>query len=178
MAKCSIICALMKPSDCSLSLSLSCCYIPCPSLHLIFQFLQFVHNLQNIRNVKARSSKVPNILSMGAICGKTCELYTDILCLVPSCEERNHMGTFCEITLNQVKPSLHKKFNIVLHFTVNIIDPPMPFSTLSQTLMPSPLSYRHSTKKPVTTMLTYPWKCTVLHCNHLGNTWKPLVLMT
>ena len=26
-------------------------------------------------------------------------------------------------------------------------------------------------------MLTYPWKCTVLHCNHLGNTWKPLVLM-
>ena len=38
--------------------------------------------------------------------------------------------------------------------------------------------YSHSTKKPVTTMLTYPWKCTVLHCNHLGNTWKPLVLMT
>ena len=36
----------------------------------------------------------------------------------------------------------------------------------------------HSTEKPVTTMLTYPWKCTVLHCNHLGNTWKPLVLMT
>ena len=33
-------------------------------------------------------------------------------------------------------------------------------------------------KKPVTTMLTYPWKCTVLHCNHLGNAWKPLVLMT
>ena len=27
-------------------------------------------------------------------------------------------------------------------------------------------------------MLTYPWKCTVLHCNHLGNTWKTLVLMT
>ena len=27
-------------------------------------------------------------------------------------------------------------------------------------------------------MLTYPWKCTVSHCNHLGNTWKPLVLMT
>ena len=27
-------------------------------------------------------------------------------------------------------------------------------------------------------MITYPWKCTVLHCNHLGNTWKPLVLMT
>ena len=38
--------------------------------------------------------------------------------------------------------------------------------------------YIHSTKKPVTTMLTYPRKCTVLHCNHLGNTWKPLVLMT
>ena len=27
-------------------------------------------------------------------------------------------------------------------------------------------------------MLTYPWKCTVLHCTHLGNTWKPLVRMT
>ena len=38
--------------------------------------------------------------------------------------------------------------------------------------------HKHSTKKPVTTMPTYPWKCTVLHCNHLGNTWKPLVLMT
>ena len=37
---------------------------------------------------------------------------------------------------------------------------------------------RHTTKRPVTTMLIYPWKCTVLHCNHLGNTWKPLVLMT
>ena len=36
----------------------------------------------------------------------------------------------------------------------------------------------HCTKKPVTTILTYPWKCTVLHCNHLGNTWKPLVPMT
>ena len=36
----------------------------------------------------------------------------------------------------------------------------------------------HCAKKPVTTMLTYPWKCTVLHCSHLGNTWKPLVLMT
>ena len=40
------------------------------------------------------------------------------------------------------------------------------------------LSNHYSTKKPVTTMLTYPWKCTVLHCNHLGNTWKPLVVMT
>ena len=30
-------------------------------------------------------------------------------------------------------------------------------------------------------MLTYPWKCTVFQFysfNHLGNTWKPLVLMT
>ena len=36
---------------------------------------------------------------------------------------------------------------------------------------PHPLSiYEHSTKKPVTTMLTYPWKCTVLHCNHLETT--------
>ena len=41
-----------------------------------------------------------------------------------------------------------------------------------------PASEVHCAKKPVTTMLTYPWKCTVLHCNHLGNTWKPLVLMT
>ena len=40
------------------------------------------------------------------------------------------------------------------------------------------IAKHHCAKKPVTTMLTYPWKCTVLHCNHLGNTWKPLVLMT
>ena len=37
---------------------------------------------------------------------------------------------------------------------------------------------QHKKIHAVTTMLTYPWKCTVLHCNHLGNTWKPLVLMT
>ena len=32
----------------------------------------------------------------------------------------------------------------------------------------------HSVKKAstVTTMLTHTWKCKVLHCNHLGNTWK------
>ena len=40
------------------------------------------------------------------------------------------------------------------------------------------LDQTYTAKKPVTTMPTYPWKCTVLHCNHLGNTWKPLVLMT
>ena len=39
-------------------------------------------------------------------------------------------------------------------------------------------SIDHCAKKPVTTMLTYQWKCTVLHYNHLRNTWKPLVLMT
>ena len=50
---------------------------------------------------------------------------------------------------------------------------------VSNIVVLSPATYcTHSTKKPVTTMLTYPWKCTVLHCNHLGNTWKPLVLMT
>ena len=41
----------------------------------------------------------------------------------------------------------------------------------------SDCSCSHCAKKPVTIMLTYPWKCTVLHCNHLG-TWKPLVLIT
>ena len=62
---------------------------------------------------------------------------------------------------------------------------PIPAHTLPQNFR-TPLlvckfrfnHFLHSTKKPVTTMLTYPWKCTVLHCNHLGNTWKPLVLMT
>ena len=51
-------------------------------------------------------------------------------------------------------------------------------STPTQHLEKHFLLYFHCAKKPVTTMLTYPWKCTVLHCNHLGNTWKPLVLMT
>ena len=47
-----------------------------------------------------------------------------------------------------------------------------------ETVLPI-LSWKpHCAKKPVTIMLTYPWKCTVLHCNYLGNTWKPLVLMT
>ena len=29
-----------------------------------------------------------------------------------------------------------------------------------------------------TALGVYPWKCTCLLCNHLGNTWKPLVLIT
>ena len=51
-------------------------------------------------------------------------------------------------------------------------------TTYSQTNGNESESGLHRTKNPVTTMLTYPWKCTVLHRNHLGNTWKPLVLMT
>ena len=37
----------------------------------------------------------------------------------------------------------------------------------------------HSVKKDstVTTMLTHTWKSKVLHCNHLGNTWRKLVLI-
>ena len=46
---------------------------------------------------------------------------------------------------------------------------------ITYTVLQQPITVQ---KKPVTTMLTYPWKYTVLHCNHLGNTWKPLVLMT
>ena len=42
----------------------------------------------------------------------------------------------------------------------------------------SEMALQHCANRSVTTMLTYPWKCTVLHCNHMGNTWKPLVLMT
>ena len=45
-------------------------------------------------------------------------------------------------------------------------------------IKPANCIHVHCAKKPVTTMLTYPSKWTVLHCNHLGNTWKPLVLMT
>ena len=52
------------------------------------------------------------------------------------------------------------------------------YFSCSRRYMPHSHVSVHSTKQPVTTMLTYPWKCTVLHCNHLGNTWKPLVLMT
>ena len=54
-----------------------------------------------------------------------------------------------------------------------VIKTPLPFTVLFYVTYPI-----HCAKKPVTIMLTYPWKCTVLHCNHLGNTWKPLVLMT
>ena len=52
------------------------------------------------------------------------------------------------------------------------------WSVVDKEQLKSDKQNRHCAKKPVTTMLTYPWKCTVLHCNHLGNTWKPLVLMT
>ena len=54
-------------------------------------------------------------------------------------------------------------------------------ASLYETTLYSTLLYHSycttAQKKTVTTMLTYPWKCTVLHCKNLGNTWKPLVLM-
>ena len=54
----------------------------------------------------------------------------------------------------------------------------VPHSSEHEQLQVTWFIWRHCAKKPVTTMLTYPWKCTGLHCNHLGNTWKPLVLVT
>ena len=70
------------------------------------------------------------------------------------------------------RPSHSSKYYQNTTYMITTID--QLISDIYHTLCES----RHSTKKPVTTMLTYPWKCTVLHCNHLGNTWKPLVLMT
>ena len=68
------------------------------------------------------------------------------------------------------------------HFTLQAIitltDRQIIVLVCSRVISTSPSEVDHCAKKPVTTMLTYPWKCTVLHCNHLGNTWKPLVLMT
>ena len=67
--------------------------------------------------------------------------------------------------------SYHANF---LEFLISV-----PYSScFSPTALPHMWVIYHCAKKPVTTMLTYPWKCTVFHCNHLGNTWKPLVLMT
>ena len=48
------------------------------------------------------------------------------------------------------------------HWTVHLMS-----ASLSQVIIGL-----HCAKKPVTTILTYPWKYTVLHCNHLGNTWR------
>ena len=59
----------------------------------------------------------------------------------------------------------------------------MEFEILAEVVAEHPCAVSSNTashtaqKKPVTTMLTYPWKCSFT-CNHLGNTWKPLVLMT
>ena len=66
-------------------------------------------------------------------------------------------------------------FILLQHFSQNVM-----YSSDDNALRRDNTECKHSTEKPVTTMLTYPtypWKCTVLHCNHLGNTWKPLVLM-
>ena len=65
----------------------------------------------------------------------------------------------------------------VYHFH-NAIYKPMTFHDTNSGSINQEDCRLNSTKRPVTTMLTYPWKCTVLYCNHLGNTWKPLVLMT
>ena len=73
------------------------------------------------------------------------------------------------IRLSKVMPSL-------IGMT-SVIHPAMCISQLLWSTKERVKIY-HCAKMPVTTMLTYPWKCTVLHCNHLGNTWKPLVLMT
>ena len=94
----------------------------------------------------------------------------------------------------QLRITLSSFFKIHSHFQLALCMQPMSvleYAVFSQSLFTvyalfaanhcsccAFCSQSHSTKKPVTTMLTYPWKCTVLHCNHLGNTWKPLVLMT
>ena len=67
----------------------------------------------------------------------------------------------------------YRKVFVLLPVLYNVLNKNQPDSTREIFMTTVPI-----TKKPVTTMLTYPWKCTVLHCNHLGNTWKPLVLMT
>ena len=67
---------------------------------------------------------------------------------------------------------------IILLYKLNVLDALFPDQLYYGIANGRMINKAHSTKKPVTTMLTYPWKCTVLHCNHLGNTWKPLVLMT
>ena len=43
-------------------------------------------------------------------------------------------------------------------------------SARAMPMLPLPTQQLRCAKKPVTTMLTYPWKCTVLHCNHMETT--------
>ena len=88
--------------------------------------------------------------------GNEFAVLTNILCLLRSCSKLTHAH------------------NIKAHVQIFIYM--LAVFTTTRTDIDSEVI--HSTKKSVTTMLTYPWKCTVLHCNHLGNTWKPLVLMT
>ena len=56
-----------------------------------------------------------------------------------------------------------------MHFKHQLEEENISFQMLHHSLCIVKHSF-HSTKKPVTTMLTYPWKCTVLHCNHLAST--------
>ena len=63
------------------------------------------------------------------------------------------------------------------HFSLCSSPEPCRSNRNTTWIFPLPCT-RHCAERSVTTMLTYPWKCTVSHCNHLGNTWKPLVLMT
>ena len=70
--------------------------------------------------------------------------------------------------------------NSVKHFVAIYLGLRVYFSSFDQTITEILSGFTKITqhKKASNHVLTYPWKCTVLHCNHLGNTWKPLVLMT
>ena len=85
-----------------------------------------------------------------------------------------------QIRIQHTQIRVKKNIKKTLHGLQNEVQPKICIFFWSRLIRVSNVlsSGKHSTKKPLTTMLTYPWKCTVLHCNYLGNTWKPLVLMT
>ena len=82
-----------------------------------------------------------------------------------------------ESALLRIFKFVKKPNKVSQNLVVQLVSPKDSSANTTQTCRDTQYRF-HCAKKPVTTMLTYPWKCTVLHCNHLGNTWKPLVLMT
>ena len=99
------------------------------------------------------------------------------------CHDYPYYVLYLQITRTDIRRSVKKTVTLVTvdgHFSLlqGFVTPKVIYCCCVLIEEPRKTHFLHCAKKPVTTMLTYPWKCTVLHCNHLGNTWKPLVLMT
>ena len=153
------------------------CFLCCPhtpALHLV-PSINWMCNLNPIKQFTVFLSEFKQICIWNIWTERESIGMKVVWCQLPCSQNHNLIHSYHRIKnclLTRAVLFLGSMVDLVFYCQVRVYG---PLSSLSFQMC---LLSSHCAKKPVTTVLTYPWKCTVLHCNHLGNTWKPLVLMT